>query len=122
MEQNPTDILLEVLEEMGYVQGETIFLHGSIEDDLPYPDSFWTFRNYNNEFRNYRDNKPMQTDWTYSLNFYSNNPTIIDSQMLEAVEKLQERGFIVQGKGYDAISDEKTHTGKENTLIYREDN
>lgn len=120
--KNPTDILIDTLEEMGYVQGQSLFLHGSMEDDMPYPDSFFTFRNYDNVFKNFKDNEPMQTDWYYNLNFYSNDPMIIDSEMLKAITKLKAKGFIIKGKGFDAISDEKTHTGKENTLIFIESN
>ena len=120
--KNPVDMLIETLEEMGYVQAESIFLQGNMPKELPYPDSFFTFRNFRNEYNIYRDNEPMQTDWTFSLNFYSNDVTKVDSTMLEAITKLKKKGFTARGKGTDAISDEPTHTGKENTLIYRENN
>ena len=120
--KNPVDMLIETLEEMGYIQAESIFLHGAMPKDLPYPDSFFTFRNFRNEYNIYRDNEPMQTDWEFALNFYSNDVTIVDSTMLEAIKKLKAKGFNAKGKGTDAISDEPTHTGKENTLIYRENN
>lgn len=122
MEKNPTDILIEALEELGYVNGDTIFLHGCMPDDKPYPISFWTFRNYDNEDKTFRDNKPMQTDWTYSLNFYTSDFQIIDLEMKKAKEQLQKKGFIVKGKGSDALSDEKSHIGKENTVIFIENN
>ena len=58
------------------------------------------------------DNKENSYIWDFDLNFYSSDPNLVNTKLLEAKKKLKEKGFIVRGKGYDVASDEPTHTGR----------
>lgn len=46
------------------------------------------------------------------MNFYSNDPNLVNTKLLEAKKIFKQNGFIVRGKGYDVASDEPTHTGR----------
>ena len=114
------DLLISALEELGYVNGKTIFLQGSLGQNDPYPDSFFTFWNNDTDYKAFRDNKPTITEWEFTLNFYSNNPFLVNTELERAKPYLKQKGFIIVGKGADANSDEPTHTGRAITLYYIE--
>ena len=46
------------------------------------------------------------------MNFYSSDPSLVNTKLLEAKALLKAQGFIVSGKGHDVMSDEPTHTGR----------
>ena len=46
------------------------------------------------------------------MNFYSNDPLLVNTVLLEAKQMLKAVGFIPDGSGYDVVSDEPTHTGR----------
>lgn len=102
------DLLIETIESMGY----PIFLQGSLNEDDPYPESFFTF--WNNEVVSdaFYDNDEYKYVWNFDLNFYSSDPELVNSELLEAKRLLKNVGFIVAGKGHDVASDEPTHTGR----------
>lgn len=102
------DLLIETLEPLGY----PIFQQGSLNKDDPYPESFFTFWNNDTPDGSHYDNKAIDYVWDFDLNFYSSDPALVNTKLLEAKEKLKEKGFIVPGKGYDVASDEVTHTGR----------
>lgn len=102
------DLLLEVLDSFGY----PVMLQGTLGEDEPYPDSFFTFwANSSDDHRHY-DNKTHGYEWSFDVNFYSVDPALVNTKLLDAKQLLQEHGFIVPGKGYDLVSDEPTHTGR----------
>lgn len=107
--------LIETLDKFGY----PVFLQGSLSDDDKYPDSFFTFWNNGTECY-YMDNVVKATMWDFDLNFYSSNPETVNMVLLQARKLLKSAGFTVQGKGYDVISDEPTHTGRGINIFYFE--
>jgi len=102
------DLLIELLESFGY----PVFLQGSLSADEPYPTSFFTFWNNSSDGDSFYDNDERKTVWNFDLNFYSIEPTLVNTKLIEAKTLLKENGFIVTGKGYDISSDEPTHTGR----------
>lgn len=102
------DLLIETLESFGY----PIFQQGSLNKDDPYPESFFTFWNNDSYDDEFYDNKEHETIWNFDLNFYSTDPALVNTKLIEAKTKLKQKGFIVSGKGYDVASDEPTHTGR----------
>ena len=100
-------LLINTLETLGY----PIKLQGSIEQNEKYPDSFFTFWVNNTEDGNHYDNNPINYIWDFDVNFYSINPDLVNTKLLEAKTALKNQGFIISGKGYDVASDEPTHTG-----------
>lgn len=100
--------------------GFPVILQGSMSDDDEYPDSFFTFFNNSTTSEAFYDNKETETVWDFDLNFYSNNPDLVNSILLEAKTALKAQGFIIDGKGYDVLSDEPTHTGRGINVLFVE--
>ncbi len=111
------DLLISTLEARGY----PIRLQGSLLPDEPYPNRFFTFWNDAADGESYFNNEEGAIIWQYSLNFYSNNPALVNSELLEAKKLLKKAGFIVSGGGYSVMSDKPTHTGRGITVIYRQE-
>lgn len=102
------DLLIQTLEPLGF----PIYLQGSFEENEEYPESFFTFWNNTVDGAAFYDNDEHSFVWDFDLNFYSSDPALVNTQLIEAKELLKLQGFIVTGKGYDLISDEPTHTGR----------
>ena len=111
------DLLISTLETLGY----PVKLQGSLLADESYPDHFFTFWNDSADATSHYSNEEYVIVWAYSLNFYSNNPLLTNSVLLEAKKLLKDAGFIVTGAGYDVPSDESTHTGRGITVTYRQE-
>lgn len=102
------DLLIETLEPLGY----PIILQGTLGEDEAYPESFFTFWNNNTEGSEFYDNVEHSYIWDFDLNFYSSDPSLVNTKLLDAKTALKAKGFITIGKGYDVASDEPTHTGR----------
>lgn len=110
------DLLISTLEALGF----PVRLQGSLLPDESYPDSFFTFWNDSADGTSFYSNTEGAILWEYSLNFYSTDPLLTNSVLLQAKELLKEVGFTVSGAGYDIPSDEPTHTGRGISLLYRQ--
>lgn len=111
------DLLTATLESMGY----PIMLQGSLQHDAKYPDHFFTFWNDSADGNSFYSGEEKSILWQYSLNFYSIDPNLVNSVLLEAKVLLKAAGWIVSGAGYSVMSDEPTHTGRAITILYREE-
>lgn len=111
------DLLISTLEALGY----PVKLQGSLLPDESYPDHFFTFWNDSADATGHYSNEEYVIVWAYSLNFYSNDPLLVNAKLLEAKKLLKDAGFIVSGAGYDVASDEDTHTGRGITVTYRQE-
>lgn len=107
------DLLISLLETFGF----PVFLQGSLSEDEAYPESFFTFWNNDSYDNNHYNNNPVSYTWNFDVNFYSNDPALVNTQLIEAKALLKQNGFIVSGKGYDVASDEPTHTGRGFTAL-----
>ena len=110
------DLLISTLETLGY----PVRLQGSLLPDESYPDSFFTFWNDSADGTSFYSNNEGAILWEYSLNFYSTDPLLTNSVLLQAKELLKAVSFTVSGAGYDIPSDEPTHTGRGISLLYRQ--
>lgn len=97
-----------------------VYVQGSLSDSAEYPASFFTFWNNTTEDSSFYDNTEHDTIWNFDLNFYSNDPVLVNTVLLEVKTLLKSVGFIPNGSGYDVISDEPTHTGRGMNLIFME--
>lgn len=102
------DLLIQTLQPLGY----KIIQQGSLNKDEAYPESFFTFWNNEVPGDEFYDNEEHSYIWNFDLNFYSSDPALVNTKLLEAKTALKAAGFIVTGKGYDVASDEPTHTGR----------
>lgn len=113
---NAKEKLLIELEKFGY----PVKLQGSILPDEPYPDSFITYFTDDTEDGDHFDNETESYVWYFAVIFYSNDPALVNSKPEEIRKSLKQAGFIPQGKGQDALSDEPTHTGWAQDYFYIE--
>lgn len=111
------DLLISVLEKNFSCP---VKLQGSIAEDEEYPDSFFTFWNNDTLSDDFYNNAETTVIWDFDLNFYSTDPLLVNSALIEAKKKLKETGFIISGHGYDVMSDEPTHTGRGINIKYIE--
>lgn len=102
------DLLIQTLTPLGY----PIKQQGSLGKDEAYPESFFTFWNNETNDEAFYDNHEHLCIWDFDLNFYSSDPALVNTKLLEAKSLLKVAGFICRGKGYDVASDEPTHTGR----------
>ena len=109
-------LLIETLGAFGY----PIYLQGSMSKDDAYPPSFFTFWNNSTSDEAFFDNQETRTIWDFDLNFYSDDPSLVNGVLLQAKYLLKAEGFIPSGSGYDVLSDEPTHTGRGMNLLYIE--
>lgn len=110
------DNLIELLESLDF----PVYRQGSFQEGDKYPDSFFTFWNNETPNHSFYDNKKFGYDWNFNIYIYSNDPEITYSGLNSAISLLEENGWIINGKGFDAISDEPTHTGRGVQIFFLE--
>lgn len=103
--------LIDALIACGFVEGQTLFLQGTINPEEAYPKTFVTFWTDGVPDGVHFDNATGSYDWAFSVILYSNDPEIVNTKPNEIRAALKAAGFTPQGKGNDVISDEPTHTG-----------
>lgn len=103
--------LITALKTCGFVEGKTLFLHGTINPEDAYPESFVTIWTDDAPDGVHFDNATGSYDWAFSVIFYSADAALTNTKPNEIRAALKAAGFIPQGKGQDAPSDEPTHTG-----------
>ena len=110
------DKLIELLETFGY----PVYRQGSLSNDATYPDSFFTFWNNQSPDHAFYDNTEYGTEWDFDVNFYSVDPDLTYSKLLEAKTLLKQNGWVVPGKGHDVMSDEPSHSGRGISALFLE--
>jgi len=103
--------LINALVACGFVEGQTLFLQGTINPETAYPESFVTFWTNDTSDNGHYDNVTASYDWSFSVIFYSADAALVNTKPAEIRAALKAAGFIPQGKGNDVPSDEPTHTG-----------
>ena len=111
--------LIQLLED---TYGYPVYLQGSLSENTPYPDHFFTYWINDSDSDSHYDNDETAIVWDYDLNFYSNDPLKTHSMLLEVKALLKQNNFTVSGGGYSVMSDESTHTGRGINVLYREQN
>lgn len=99
--------LIDILEAFGY----PVFLHGTVNDDESYPNSFFTFWNFDTPEAAYYDDEANRAIWGFWVYFYSTNPALVESVPERARKVLKGAGWVLQGKAHDIASVRPTHTG-----------
>lgn len=108
------DFLIEILSTFGF----PIRRQGSLLENEPYPDSFFTFWSHAADTESSYDNKETTILYEYDVNFYSTDIEKAYAILRKAKEKLRQNGFEAWGDGYDVPSDENTHFGRGMNVSY----
>ena len=110
------DRLLNALEPLGYqvLRQGTIGPDGECEDDLItyYIVDTMTERSY--------DNEPAITSWLIYITFYSYDAQLVEDERVRIVQTLRAAGFLPDGKGRDALSEDAGQTGWEMKFYFLE--
>jgi hypothetical protein len=115
-------MLEQLIQLLEGTYGYPVYLQGSLSENAPYPDHFFTYWINDSDGDSHYDNDESAIVWNYDLNFYSNDPLKTHSLLLEVKALLKDNGFTVSGGGYSVMSDEPTHTGRGINVLYREQN
>lgn len=110
------DRLIEILESFGY----PVYRQGSMSDDEEYPTTFFTFWNNDSPNHSHYDNDEYGTAWDFNIFVYSSDPVMTYSLLIDARNALKADGWITPSKGFDAESDEKSHTGRGLNVLFLE--
>lgn len=108
--------LIDVLESRGF----PVFLQGSLSPEEKYPETFFTFWNFETPEGAFYDNDAHSAYWGFWVFLYSEDPEIVERETETIRKLLKENGFILQGRGEDVDSGRETHTGRMLTLYYME--
>lgn len=109
--------LIELLETLGY----PVFLQGTINSEEDYPDSFFTFWNFQTPEAAFYDDNAHRAVWGFWVYFYSIDPLLVETVTENARKLLKQNGWIPQGKPSDIAVDKPTHTGSFFTIYVFED-
>lgn len=110
------ELLLRVLNGFEY----DVMRQGSLPENAPYPETFFTFWNNDSADGNHYDGKEASVVWDYDVNLYSSDPALTYSLLEDAITRLKGNGFIITGRGHDVASDEITHTGRGVNVLFFE--
>ena len=113
-----TDVKLLLITTLYNNFSYPVILQGSLSTEDEYPENFFTFWNNSTSDEAFFDNEETQTIWDFDLNFYSKDPDLVNSVLLEAKQLLKAVGFIPDGSGYDVLSDEPEYTGRGINLLF----
>ena len=112
--------LIDIFKNLGY-DGK-YFRQGSLSNNN-WPDSFFTFWNYNSSAISYRDNELKKYSEDYMVYFYTNDISILYTEMDRFINAAKKAGFIIQGKSYDIPSGRYDYFGRiVNIKIIKEEN
>jgi len=99
--------LIALLQTLGY----PVFLQGSMNANEAYPDSFFTFWNFETPEAAFYDNDADRAVWGFWIYFYSVNPLLVETEPEKARKLLKQNEYILDGKANDIAVDRPTHTG-----------
>lgn len=99
--------LVVLLETLNY----PVFLQGSLNPDEQYPDSFFTFWNFDTPETAFYDDAANRAVWGFWIYFYSVDPVLVEQMSEQARQLLKQNGYILQGKPNDISVDRPTHSG-----------
>lgn len=110
----PIELLQNILQPLC----SNIYQQGSAPAE--YPARFFTFWNSDTPAKKHYDNGAFGYLWEFDIYFYSTDPLDIYSTMEQARTALLAAGWTVNGKGFAAMSDFPTHTGRGLHITYTE--
>lgn len=85
---------------------------GSYESDAEFPESFFTFWNFNTPESGWYDNESHKTIWVWYVYFYTKDPSKLYTEMDLLVDELKKRGFIIETRGQDIKCERPDYIGR----------
>lgn len=108
------------LEEVFEKTGLEYSRQGSYGEDDEYPESFFTFWNFDTPEEGFYDDKANRSVWYWQVYYYTKDPATLYSKMDEFIRLAKEVGFVVEGRGQDIPSDRPDYPGRMITIKYME--
>ena len=112
------ETLIELLNSFGF----PVFLQGTLAKNEPYPASFFTIWNDQTTDLRHYNNDTIAFTWYFTVYFYSDDPELVNTMMGNVRTLLKSNGWNMDGVGYDAPTDEQTHTGRALEVFYNQKN
>lgn len=109
--------LIEVLR----TQGVPVYLQGSLNPDSAYPETFFTFWNFETPRGMFYNNSPKTKVWGFWVNAYSDDPETLEKTINSAAAQLRKCGYVVDGDPIDTESGKESHTGASITVYMIEE-
>lgn len=109
-------LLISILET---ICPNNVYLQGTLSEG-DNPESFITFWTNYTEDGEHLDDEVVSIEWQFTVNYYSSDPSKVDSVPAQIRSALKSAGFIPQGKGNDLPSDRPSHTGWTMDFIIKE--
>ena len=100
------DELITLLETLNF----PVFLQGTLNSVEEYPESFFTFWNYETPEAAFYDNDANRAVWGFWVYFYSVDPELVQTQPEAARKLLKQNGWILQGKANDISVDKRSRS------------
>lgn len=109
--------MIKKLEEAFEKMGVPYYRQGSYGGN---EESYFTFWNIRTPEKQFYDNAPHGAEWKWAVYFYTRKPQEVYTKVDELSIILKEKGFIVDGRGFDIPSDEPGYIGRYITATYVE--
>lgn len=100
------------LEEVFNEVGLPYYRQGSLSEDIPLDNSFFTYWNADTPDDGFYDNIVNKRIWHWYIYIYSIDIDIVYTKLEEFNKVAKDKGFISNGLGKDIPSDTYTHMGR----------
>ena len=100
--------IIDLLKTLGF----PVIRQGSLPEGEQYPDSFFTYWNFDTTEERHLDNQATRIVLGYWVYFYSTDIDLTYSELERARKLLKANGFICDERGQDVASDTPSHTGR----------
>ena len=97
-----------------------VIRQGSLAPDEAYPDTFFTFWNYDTPEGGFYDNEANRAVWVWYIYAYTSDPALLYSNLDGLIKILKEKGFAVEGRGRDIASGIEDYVGRYVVVRYIE--
>lgn len=108
------DNLIKLLESFGY----PVIRQGSLAENEPYPQTFFTFWNNGEYEQKAYDNTTIAVVVDFDVNVYADDPAKVYELLQQARTLLKNNGYQTPDRGHDLASDVDTHTGLGMNVTY----
>lgn len=95
-----------------------VYRQGSLAENEPYPDTFFTFWNNAEDGQAFYDDDNRAVAYDYDVNVYSADTATAYSTLRDALSLLKQNGWTITDNGHDMPSGRITHIGRGGSVGY----